>query len=199
MKKLLVPAAIAAVVAASPVAAQSAVESLGEASSVFSCFYECERGLGTRTDWWGETTVLVLENQNALADVNATVILLDGHEQMIAQMPVPLSNEDVDMIHVCRTLQSAGVIPPRGGAIEVILRNPQNTADAVGVYGWVKSFVGKFFIGNNDPFLGVVNGVGTTGCRVTPPSVATVAQILQKIGLQSPPVVQPVYVSDTGE
>jgi len=144
-------------------------------------------------------TTLVLENQNAIQDINATVIFLDGHQNMIAQSLVPLSHEDVDMINVCRTLKNATIPVPRGGAVEVILRNPQDTADAVGVYGWVKNFVGKFFTTQNDPFAGMIEGVGKTQCRITPPNVATVAEIQAQLTAQNPPIVAPVYTSDTGD
>jgi hypothetical protein len=199
--KLFLAAAMAGGLTAGLASAQTGpVISEGERSSVLSCFYECEPGL--RNDLWGEITVLVLENQNALEDVAARVILLDGQATMIAQMPVPLGNEDVDMINVCRTLENAGIQAPRAGAIEVILREPPGDpadANAIGVYGWVKNFVGKFFVSQDDPFVGRIQGVGKTVCRITPPDVATVAQIQSKLDAQNPPNVPPVYVSDTGE
>ena len=198
MNRIIAAAVVAAALAPVSAAAQS-VASPGEASPVFSCIYECEPGLGVRTDWWGEVSLLAMENQNALRDVQATVVFLNAQEQMIARAPVYLSNEDVDIINVCRTLKNAGLQVPRAGAVEVILRTPQDNADEVGVYGWIKSFVGKFFVVNNDPFLGVIEGLATTQCRVTPPEVATVQQIQDKIALQQPPVVLPVYVSGTAD
>ena len=200
-RKLLAVAAFAvAGLVAAPAAAQIVISG-GERSSVFSCFYECEPG--TRSDVWGEITVLVLESQNVDDDVAARVIFLDGNEQMIAQALVSVSKVDIDMINVCRTLEANGVAAPRAGVIEVLLRQAPGDPtdpDAVGVYGWVKNFVGKFFKVQDDPFSGRIEGVGKTECRITPSDVATVAQIQSRLDSgPTPPEISPIYVSDTAD
>lgn len=166
-------------------------ESLGERSEVLSCFYECKDG--PRPDYWVEVTSLMLVNP-ANRDMLATVVLLDGNENMIAYVEDDLSAEDLDEINICRTLEAANIVPPSAGMIEIALADPD---DVGGTYGWVKNVVGKFFKTVDEPFDGRVTGIGKTECRVVPPSVTTPDEILDKIIVQNPPEIQPILIEGT--
>ena len=167
--------------------------SLGEASSVFSCFYECKpgpivQGVPTRQ----EVTSIVLANQSN-RDILAQIVFLDSNQNIIAWAVQPLSGEDLDEFNVCSTLDRATPSVPQIGLIEVILLEtpPGPTGvggtPTVGVYGWIKNLLGKFFITDPEPFNGRVTGIAKTECRLVPPTVTTFDQIQEKIATQVPP------------
>lgn len=167
---------------------------------MFTCIYECEPGL--LSTYWGEVSVLVLENQHAVRDIAARVIVLDAQQHMIAQFPVPLTSKDLDMINICRTLEAANITVPRAGVIDVILRQPPgdpSSPDEVGAHGLIKSFDGRFFKTQDDPFKGRIEAEGKTLCRLTAPEIAGTDDIQAKLDLQVPPEIAPIYVSDSGE
>jgi len=177
-----------------------AAESDGESSSVLACFYECKPGL--QTTWWSEVTTLMLVNANSnlAAGITANLAILNGNEAIIAHGSTLLSPDDLDEVNICRTLQANGIAPPSAGVVEIALTDGASpTAAAVGAYAWVKNVVGKFFKTVDEPFAGVVNGVGKTGCRVVPPSIATASQVLDKIDQSPLAAINPILIEGTAD
>jgi hypothetical protein len=185
----------------------------GEASSVFSCFYECKPG--SRLGTWAEVTTLMLVNQRApigapplIGGFFADLAILDGNQNIIAVAGTFLSAEDLDEVHVCRSLQAAQdaglpVPVPEAGLIEVVLsENLEAAFDdpyAFGGYGWVKNLVGKFFTTVDEPFRGRVTGIAKTECRLVPIIVTTPDEIFEKVREQEPPPINLVVIEGTFE
>lgn len=159
------------------------VESRGEVSPVFSCFYECKQDKG-RNPRWLELTTLMLVNQSR-DRLAAQIVFFNGREAPIAKTSTPLSPQDLDEINVCETLNRGGVQVPSAGVIEVVLGVPvptPGTAPAFlpkgGAYGWIKNISGKFTKSVDEPFEGTVTGIAKTECRVVGPNVITAKEIL---------------------
>jgi hypothetical protein len=191
--------------------AQDFVQSLGELSSVFSCFYECKPGpLVNNVATWQEVTTLKLANQSSRS-MFANILLLDGNERIRARASTFLSGEDLDELNVCRTLQQGQIVPlPEQGLIEVLLTvgalpplppggSVPDVQPAFGAYGWMKNLLGKFFVTENEPFRGRVTGIAKGECRLAPPSVTDIPTILVKVITQQPPVVQPILIEGTAD
>lgn len=199
MKHLVLSAAVAAALGMSGQAiAQQA--SSGEASSVFSCFYECAPGpVVNGSPTWQEVTNLMLANQSNRL-MFARIVFLNGNERMIAQTVTELSPLDLDEVSVCGTLWQLpppAQVPP-AGLIEVVLTNSQGQFE-VGTYGWIKDLLGKFFPNVPEPFANKVTGVGKTQCRLAPPGVIQPSELVSTIQQQNPPSVPAVLVEGTAD
>jgi hypothetical protein len=182
------------------------VESAGEASSVFSCFYECKMDSSQKN--FLELTTLMLVNQSPTNTILAGILFVDGNEKDIAATLVVLSGQDLDEINVCETIPN----PPPAGVIEVVLfkvvPNPFGGVTFVpqtGAYGWIKDLVGQFTKGQPEPFPlgtagngGIVSSVGKTQCRLAPPSVTNAQVVLKKL-LSVRPFVLPKLIELTGD
>jgi hypothetical protein len=186
------------------------VQSLGELSSVFSCFYECKPGpLVNNVATWQEVTTLKLANQSNRFMV-ASILLLDGNQRIRARTATSLSGEDLDEVNVCRTLQQGGIVPPEQGLIEVLLTaqplpplppggSVPDVQPEFGSYGWMKNLLGKFFVTENEPFRGRVIGIAKAECRLAPLSVTSIPIILSKVITQQPPEVQAILIEGTAD
>jgi hypothetical protein len=173
----------------------------GEVSSVYACFYECKRDRLNQN--WLEITALMLTNPSR-EPLIARIGFFDGNENPIAVTESFLSIDDVDELNVCETL-ARGTVPfavSPAGMVEVALFSTitGNLVPDGGGYGWIKNLIGKFQIGNPEPFPldgnlgGSVTGVGKTECRLVPPEVRRAEEI--RLG---GPFVQPVLIERTGE
>ena len=173
--------------------------SLGEASDVFFCFYECKPGPTVRdVDTWQEVTTLMLVNANAEFNTFADMVFLDGNQTIIAAADTALSPADLDEINVCRTLQNIGVPVPSAGLVEVVFSGGGFlSGGGTGGYGWVKNLLGKFFVNVDEPFDGRVTGIAKTQCRAIPPSVATPAQISAKFVASGVPIRGKILIEGT--
>ena len=167
------------------------VPTAGEISAVRLCFYECKDG--ARSDWWQEVTTLMVMNPDAETIVHFAI--LDGNENFIARTAVNLSEDDLDELNVCRTLEAAGIVPPSAGMVEVF----SSVGGLDGYYVTVKNLIGKFFKTVDEPFDGRVVGVGKTECRVVPPTVTTGEEISAKLQAANPPTIAPILIEDTAE
>lgn len=171
--------------------------SSGELSPVFSCFYECKTGQTIDPTIWQEVTTLMLANQDADETRFANILFLDANQNILGRASnLTLSPQDLDEIHVCRTLQAAGLPVPQAGLIEVYL---QDGAPG-GVYGWVKNLLGRFLATVDEPFDGRVTGIAKTECRLVPPEVSTPEEINQKFFASGAPDDIPlILVENTAE
>lgn len=173
--------------------------SLGEASSVFSCFYECKISrAAVAAPYWRETTTLMLAKQSNRL-ITAQIVFLNGNEKMIATTSILLSGEDLDELNVCRTLQANDVPVPQAGLIEVVQFDSLTGLPTVGAYGWVKNLLGRFLVNQDEPFAGAVTGIAKTECRLAPPKVITVDEILRKVEIQKPQPVKPILIEGTAD
>lgn len=166
----------------------------GEASPVFSCFYECKEEDQKK---WQEVTSLMLINQSADLNLLVEVLFVDGNENPIAKTATLLSPEDLDEINVCETLNQTGIAVPSAGVIEVVLSQAGTTLPVGGAYGWVKNLLGKFKKGVAELFEGKVSGIAKTECRLVGPNVVTHGRIRAKA--QQAPMVDPILIEGTGE
>ncbi|NOQ13764.1 MAG: hypothetical protein GQ583_04690 [Methyloprofundus sp.] len=167
----------------------------GERGLVLSCFYECKPGATPET--WSEVTSLMLANQSNRL-ISTKIAFFNGNHNMIAQTNLLLPGRDLDELNVCRTLHAGGIPVPLAGLIEVLLFDPTGN-EVGGVYGWMKNFLGKFFLTVNEPFQGRVTGVGKTECRLAPPEVTTRAEIEEEIVAKKPPVITPILIQNTAD
>jgi len=165
------------------------VESLGEAGTLLSCFYDC----GPRpTGGWRELTTLLLANPGG-DTVAGRVVVLDGNASAIGVGAYDLGPDDLDEINVCATLDAAGIDPPLSGLVHVTV------AAGSGAYAWVKDWTGRFSRDNPEPSAGAVSGVGKTECRVVAPGVGTAEEALARAATQNPPPLAPVLVGGTDD
>lgn len=172
--------------------------SFGEFSRLMICPFECKPGtLGTEGAIWDEVTTLMLFNiDNSQSEV--ALVFLDGNQTAIAEvMGGFLAGFDLDEINVCRTLKAGGVPVPEAGMVMVVadLAGSENGV----LYGWAKTYLGKFLMSRNEPFDGAVKGVAKTECRLVPESILQngVSQILQKADADAAPRIDPVLVEKT--
>ena len=195
MKRQLLTLGFTAAMAFSGQGIAQPVESLGESSAVNMCFYECKPGPTVRgVPTWAETTTVMIANPSKSA-LNYTIAFLDGQDKFIAISAVGTARrDDLDELHVCRTLEAAGVSVPEAGLVYVL--------SELGVYAWVKNLHGKFFTNVDEPFDGRVSSLAKTDCRVVPPGVRTVAQIVLDVNDQLPPPqldIPNILVEDTAD
>ena len=189
MRRLLFPILFSIIILNGRALAQQ--ESLGEQSSVFTCFYECKPGPTVRgTPTWQEITTLMLVNQ-AHSDIpppvplfveNTRVVrlaILDGNENLLARTQVDLSKGDLDEINICRTLQASNITPPQAGVIfgAVSIGTVAGPDPRGGVSAWVKNLLGKFFVTVDEPFAGRVSGLAKARCERVPPSIANFVDV----------------------
>ncbi|MBI4640639.1 MAG: hypothetical protein HY731_08095 [Candidatus Tectomicrobia bacterium] len=182
------------------------VESRGEVSPVFSCFYECKQERTGRNPRWLELTTLMLVNQSR-DRLAAQIVFFNGREAPIAKTSTILSPQDLDEINVCETLNRGGVQVPSAGVIEVVLGvpvpTPVGTAPAFlpkgGAYGWIKNISGKFSKSVDEPFQGTVTGIAKTECRVVGPNVITAKEILTIFNRTDIKPINPRLIEDTAD
>jgi hypothetical protein len=173
------------------------VDSLGEVSRHQLAFYECKPGPavgGVAT--WREVTTLMLaaptRESTAFVAVGVTVIFFDGNANPIAQVINSVKHGDLDEINVCRTLHAAGISVPQAGLIQMF----SSLTGLRGYYCWVKNVLGKFFVTENEPFKGRVDGIAKTQCRVVPPSQVDVSALGQAVSVA--PLANQILVEGTG-
>ncbi len=207
MRRLLMSVGLVTAAAFSNPAIAQAPPSGGELSQVFACFYECKPGPIVRgIPTWQEITTLMLMNMNSgvpdpAADTRTVnAIFLDGNQNILGSsrgaFGLDLSPEDLDEIHVCRTLQANGLPVPQAGIVEFYVAG----GDPGGVYAWVKNLIGKFFVTVDEPFAGRVTGIAKTECRQVPIEVSTPMEIATKaIASGQPQDVQLILVEDTAD
>jgi hypothetical protein len=173
----------------------------GESARVFSCFYECKPGPVVRgVPSWQEITTIMLANQSPDIGQNVNLIFVDGNENILGRARNRLSPLDLDEVHVCRTLEAAGLPVPEAGLVEMYVA-PSATADfPSGVYGWVKNLLGKFLVTQDEPFAGRVSGIAKTECRLVPFEVATPRGVADAFARSGAPDNLPlVLVEDTDD
>ncbi len=177
--------------------------SLGEASAVIGCFYECKE-LNDRT--WQEVTTLMIANF-ARGGNSAKLAYLNGNQDIIATSAVLMSFEDLDEVNICRSLEAAGIRPPSAGLVEILARDPILPPDGIpvpkaGVYAWMKNLTGRFFKNVDEPFKGRVTSVAKTECRMIPPNVLQFEELREKIeeaersGVRQ---IQSILIEETGQ
>lgn len=164
----------------------------GEASSVFSCFYECKRGPFLLREFWMELTTLILANQRSKGDLTAEILFLNANQRPIARTSTVLTPEDLDEINVCETLDKGGITVPPAGLIEVVVRNAAGQPD-IGAYGWIKNLTGRFKISEAEPDFTKVTGIAKTECRLVGPNVVSSGDITAKVA----PTIRPVLIERT--
>lgn len=177
-------------------------------SSVLQCFYECKANpVGTTgTSTYKEITTLMIANGNqptaATGHSNthlATLIILDGKENVVAVAPTPLSSRDLDEVNICATLRQLPIAPPPAGSIQVAITRTPNNTDGFGVDIWMKNVVGKMQQHVPEPFNGQISDVGKTGCRNIEPEIVTAKKLLSDPAVQIAPQVRPVLIENTAD
>ncbi len=204
MKRMLLAIALTYGILGASQATAQAPPSGGELSQVFACFYECKPGPTVQgIPTWKEITTLMVMNLNSGPDDSRliNVIFTDGNQNVLGSSRGPgiglvMSPEDLDEIHVCRTLQANGLPVPQAGIVEFYVSG----GDPGGVYAWVKNLIGKFFVTVDEPFAGRVTGIAKTECRQVPLEVSTPMEIATKaIASGAPQDVQLILVEDTAD
>jgi len=147
--------------------------SLGEMGGILACFFECKPGEEEGT--WQEITTLLLANLEARSAMvgNLALIVRGGVTgPAIGVIEDTVGALDLDEIHVCRSLEAAGVAVPSAGRIDVVQRNLVTVPDfrPLRIYGWMKNVIGVQHRDVNEPFSteNRVSSIGKTECRIVP-------------------------------
>jgi hypothetical protein len=174
--------------------------SAGELGAILACFFECKAG---EEGAWQEITTLLLANLEPRRQTvaNLTLVVRDGVTgPAIGVIEDTLGALDLDEIHICRSLEAAGLSAPSAGRIDVLQRNVVTVPNArpLRVYGWMKNVVGKQHHGVNEPFStqNRVSSIGKTECRIVP--IVEHDEIEDRLeAVSSLPRVSPILVEDT--
>jgi hypothetical protein len=184
------------------------------ASHVQSGFYECKdekiHNLSVSED-----TLLMLINEDTAQHLCATIVMLDGNENVVACGIAPLSPEDLDEINLCLMTDN---LAPQAGVVEVVTTawlpgipgaapmtcppDEEMPMFRAGAYAWVKDVIykGKKKKPENPFSATQVNGIGKTPLRLTPTEVADPFVVFSKCwDLEVRPERLPprVYAEDT--
>ncbi len=165
----------------------TAIVSLGERSSVLSSPFECKDAYRSTTRWRLVTT-LGLGNESPDRSMYAQLVFLNDNEDIIATGLTYLSEQDLDEVNVCATLEQAGIVVPQAGVVEVLVSDFENALDDYGVYSYIKNVLGVFHRSLSEPFEGrTVRDIAKSDCRVAPPPVTTRAGVLSLVNSADPP------------
>ena len=194
MKRIALIAWLLAVVGVCPAAIAQDVVSSGERTQVHACFYQCKPGPTVRgTPTWQETTTFIVGRLDPVAQVSSTYFIhyLDGDRNIIARSGSNgLLSFDMDEVHVCRTLEAAGITPPEAGLAIM-------TSGSLSHYWWAKNLLGKFFVTQDEPFAGRVSGVAKFNCFAVPPNVVDQFDVSDRFFASGAPSISQVVVEGT--